>query len=130
MAKPFTTLLSLPDLLEIFLNLIKCLKELVECNICFDIPAAQTVIYQCINGHIVCSNCYTEYNKLRSADLLCESLDIRHQPCCPVCRTSQFGMRSLTAERVVANVNENIHLNRIIPRVNLCIKCLYDGVLS
>ena len=33
------------------------LKELVECPICFEVKR-NGVIYQCVNGHIICSRCF------------------------------------------------------------------------
>ena len=85
----------------------KFLFELVECNICFEIPTARTKIRQCINGHLICNSCYTEYNNLRSRELISETLESRHQPRCPFCRTTQIGIRSLIAEKLVAKLTEN-----------------------
>ena len=88
-------------------KLYKFLKELVECNICFETQTARTKIRQCVNGHLICNYCYTEYNRLRSRDFLSETLDSRHQPCCPVCRTTDIGIRSVLAEKLVAKLTEN-----------------------
>ena len=85
----------------------KFLIELVECNICFEIPTARTKIRQCINGHLICNSCYTEYNNLRSRELISETLESRHQPRCPSCRTTQIGIRSLIAEKLVEKLTEN-----------------------
>ena len=101
------TFFKLFRLIFTLLRLYKFLRELVECNICFEIPTAQTEINQCINGHILCNSCYTEYNNLRSRDIISETSDIRHQPCCPVCRATHFGIRSIIAEKLVAKLTES-----------------------
>ena len=96
--------------LEIFLDVLKRFKNLVQCTLCFETPLAQANIYQCINGHIVCNICFEEYNRLRSSDVILESFEDRHQPRCPTCRAKEFGIRSLVAEQILEKVNESVDL--------------------
>ena len=34
----------------------------LECTVCFEIPKIETKVFQCINGHLFCLECYTKLN--------------------------------------------------------------------
>ena len=116
-----TILLRFLFLLSHITKLHKFLTELVECNICFETPTARTEIKQCINGHIFCNSCYDEYNELRSRDYISETSDTRHQPRCPVCRTTQIGIRSLIAEKLVEKLTEIVDSQESNNSQDLCL---------
>ena len=48
--------------------------SVLECPICFYIPAANDQIYLCKNGHHICKNCYSKLSSKK----------------CPLCRLELF----------------------------------------
>ena len=51
--------------------------SVLECPICFYIPAANDQIYLCKNGHHICKNCYSKLSNKK----------------CPMCRMELFQTR-------------------------------------
>ncbi|CRK88692.1 CLUMA_CG002405, isoform A [Clunio marinus] len=69
------------DLINVF--------QLMECPICMEIPTSPSHTFQCVNGHIVCSNCRPK--TLR----------------CPMCRVQMGRGRCLVADKILRYLQTN-----------------------
>lgn len=69
---------------EFLIQELEELEELLECPVCTEVPVF-TPIYQCPNGHLLCSECHSKLQQ------------------CPQCRAVLHKIRSLFAEKMLAN---------------------------
>jgi hypothetical protein len=72
---------------------LKDLEDLLECTACLSIPHAGTPIYECSNGHIICSNCDEQ---------------ITNQTC-PTCKVVFWvKKRNLIAEKLIDRFDDEV----------------------
>ena len=70
------------------MSLIENIKSILECPVCLETPEAGH-IYQCKNGHMVCSKCHPRLNK------------------CPTCRDQSISLQSPILEKIISSLQNS-----------------------
>lgn len=74
-------------------NFIQSTVQLIECPVCLDVKWSPSPLYQCVNGHILCSRCRPNTDK------------------CPMCRVPLLGKgRCLVGEQLNELITSTLNL--------------------
>ncbi|CAH8863707.1 unnamed protein product [Trichobilharzia szidati] len=97
-------------------HVIKAIREVISCCACY---ASDTLMKECMNGHLICQNCFL-------------TLRQDERPQCPTCRASLYSdtRRALIAQKVLSELPDTcldckttmLHKSLINHRLNLCPK--------
>ncbi|VDQ04550.1 unnamed protein product [Trichobilharzia regenti] len=99
-----------------YTHVIKAIREVISCCACY---ASDTLMKECMNGHLICQNCFL-------------TLRQDERPQCPTCRASLYSdtRRALIAQKVLSELPDTcldcktsmLHKSLINHRLNLCPK--------